>query len=155
LFLLFDFCFGARIDDLAHSIVSLQSEQQLADKVLELEDKLFRMDQEFESQSAKIQSRFDTTLRDELEKVRKKVREEYQFTLDIKVKEERSKMLQEKLNFVGSVNGDKDQELVNLRLKQSQVAKTNQKLEDALNGAQSELEKLQQMAKGGKGWWPF
>mmetsp|Transcript_32817 Transcript_32817/g.54195 ORF Transcript_32817/g.54195 Transcript_32817/m.54195 type:complete len:213 (-) Transcript_32817:187-825(-) len=131
-----------------------KSEAELADKVMQLEDKLFRMDQEFESQSDKIRKNFDMTLRNELERVRKKVREEYQFTLAIKVQEERSRMLQEKVNFVGSVNGDKDQELVSLRLKQVQVATTNQKLEDALTGAQSELERLQTMASK-KSWWPF
>jgi len=112
------------------------------------------MDQEFESQTSKIRKNFDNTLRDELQRVRNKVKEEYQFTLDIKVQEERSKMLQEKLNFVGSFNGDKDVELVNLRLQQSQVKQANKKLEDALLSAQSELERMQNEVTS-KGWWPF
>lgn len=112
------------------------------------------MDEEFEQSSAKAQKRFDNTLRDELQRVRNKVKDEYQFTLDIKVQEERSKMLQEKLNFVGSFNGDKDQELVKLRLQQAQVKDTNRKLEGALENAQEELEKIQGLSKG-NGWWPF
>ena len=124
------------------------------DKVAQLEDQLFRMDQEFEAQSGKIQKRFDQKLRDELERVRKKVKEEYQFTLDIKVQEERSKMLAEKLDFVGSVNGDKDIELVELRLKQTQVQSTNRKLEEALETAKAELDRIQNLAQQ-KPWWPF
>lgn len=119
-----------------------------------MEDQLFRMDQEFEAQSGKIQKRFDQKLRDELERVRKKVKEEYQFTLDIKVQEERSKMLAEKLDFVGSVNGDKDIELVELRLKQTQVQSTNRKLEEALETAKAELDRIQNLAQQ-KPWWPF
>jgi myosin heavy subunit len=124
------------------------------DKVAQLEDQLFRMDQEFEAQSGKIQKRFDQKLRDELERVRKKVKEEYQFTLDIKVQEERSKMLAEKLDFVGSVNGDKDIELVELRLKQTQVQSTNRKLEEALETAKAELDRIQNLTQQ-KPWWPF
>jgi hypothetical protein len=112
------------------------------------------MDQEFEAQSGKIKKQFDQKLRDELERVRKKVKEEYQFTLDIKVKEERSKMLAEKLDFVGTVNGDKDVELIQLRLKQSQVENANQKLEEALAKSEAEMERIQQLAKQ-KTWWPF
>ena len=132
----------------------LKTEQELVDKVAQLEDQLFRMDQEFEAQSGKIQKRFDQKLRDELERVRKKVKEEYQFTLDIKVQEERSKMLAEKLDFVGSVNGDKDIELVELRLKQTQVQSTNRKLEEALETAKAELDRIQNLAQQ-KPWWPF
>lgn len=112
------------------------------------------MDEEFEESSARAKKRFDNTLREELQRVRDKVKEEYQFTMDIKVQEERSKMLQEKLNFVGSFNGDKDQELVSLRLQQAQVKDTNKKLGDALANAQTELEKIESMSKN-KGWWPF
>ena len=131
-----------------------QSEQQLVEKILELEDQLFKMDQEFEAQSGKIKKQFDATLREELERVRKKVKEEYLFTLDIKIQEERSKMLKEKLDFVGSVNGDKDIELVNLRLKQSQVELANQKLEEALANSKAEMDRIQGL-NGQKGWWPF
>ena len=124
------------------------------DKVSQLEDQLFKMDQEFETQSGKVQKRFDQKLREELERVRKKVKEEYQFTLDIKVQEERSKMLAEKLDFVGSVNGHKDIELVNLRLKQSQAQSANRKLEEALESAQAELDRIQHLSQQ-KQWWPF
>lgn len=112
------------------------------------------MDQEFEAQSGKIKKQFDATLREELERVRKKVKEEYQFTLDIKIQEERSKMLKEKLDFVGSVNGDKDIELVDLRLKQSQVELANQKLEEALANSKAEMDRIQSL-KGQNSWWPF
>jgi hypothetical protein len=135
-------------------VTSSQSEQQLVEKISQLEDQLFKMDQEFEVQSGKIKKQFDATLREELERVRKKVKEEYQFTLDIKVQEERSKMLKEKLDFVGSVNGDKDIELVNLRLKQSQVELANQKLEEALANSKAEMDRIQGLT-GQKTWWPF
>jgi hypothetical protein len=134
--------------------LQIKTEQELVDKVSELEDQLFKMDQEFESQSGKIKKQFDQKLRDELERVRKKVKEEYQFTLDIKVQEERSKMLAEKLDFVGSVNGDKDIELVNLRLKQSQVQIANQELEEALASSKAELDRIQNLSNQ-KPWWQF
>ena len=143
-----------------------------------MEEQLFRLDEEFENESGKIQKQFDHTLREKLEDVRKKAKEEYQFTLDIKlleereqmrkeakeeyeftldikVLEERGKMLAEKLDFVGSVNGDKDIELVNLRLQQTQVEMTNKKLENALTASEAEMDRIQGLKKGKKGWWPF
>jgi hypothetical protein len=132
----------------------IQMEQEMVDKVSQLEDRLYQMDQEFEVQSGRLKKKWDETLRQELERVRQKVKEEYQFTLDIKVQEERSKMLGEKLNLLGSINGEKDVELVNLRLQQSQVKKANEKLEQALEDSKRELDRVLAL-KDQKNWWPF
>ena len=111
------------------------------------------MDEEFEAQTAQIKKRFDTTLKEEVERVRKKVKEEFQFSMEIKVAKEREKMLKEKLEVLGSFNGEKDAELVSLRLREAQVKKANEQLEHALSTAQGELKKLRDAET--KGWWPF
>jgi hypothetical protein len=129
-------------------------EQDMVDKVAQLEDRLYQMDQEFEVQSGRLKKKWDQTLRQELERVRQKVKEEYQFTLDIKIQEERSKMLGEKLNLLGTINGEKDIELVNLRLQQSQMKKATEKLEQALEDSKRELDRVLAV-KEQKTWWPF
>lgn len=125
----------------------------MVSKIKTLEEKLFLMDEEFEEQSARMKKQFDNTLRDELGKLTKKLKEDYQYATEIKLQEAKGKMLQEKLDFISTLNGDKDAELVDLRLKRGQMELANKKLEEALHRSDLELEALHQRAK--KGWWPF
>jgi NMD protein affecting ribosome stability and mRNA decay len=111
------------------------------------------MDEEFESQSTKIKNKFDATMKDELTKVAAKVKEDYKFTLDIRLAEQRQDLLVEKLNFLSDLNGEKEIELVNLRLRQSQINEANKKLEKALAQSETELEKLSELAQKKRGWW--
>jgi hypothetical protein len=113
------------------------------------------MDEEFEAQSTKIKNKFDATMKDELKKVADKVKEDYKFTLDIRLAEQRQDLLSEKLKFVNNLNGDKEIELVNLRLRQNQINEANKKLENALAQSETELEKLSALVQKKRGWWPF
>lgn len=125
----------------------------MVSKIKTLEEKLHVMDEEFEGQTARMKKQFDNTLRDELGKLTKKLKEDYEFSTEIKLQKARGHMLQEKLDFIGALNGGKEAELVDLRLKRGQMEQANKKLEEALLQSDSELEALHQRAK--KGWWPF
>lgn len=121
-------------------------------KITELEENLRDMDDEFEHQTAKIKKRYDATLRNKIEDVTKKVKQDYQFSFDIKMKEERSNMLKEKLDFIDSFGGEKTK-LSSLRLQQEKMKGVNRDLEKALEDSEAELQKLKGLSK--KGWWPF
>jgi len=118
-----------------------------------MEDKLFKMDQEFESESSEFQRNFDVRLRELVEKTKLKLKEDYQFSFDIKLNEERSKMLQEKADFIGTTNAEKDVELVQLRLQRIQINVAQKKLQAALAEAQRELEEIK--AKPKTNWLSF
>jgi hypothetical protein len=123
-------------------------------KISELEEKLHEMDNEFERQTAKIKKQYDTTLRDEVARVTEKTKQDFKYTLDIRMQEQKSKLLREKLDFVNSLTGEKQVELVNLRLQQEQIKEANKKLSEALLHSEEELEKLH-MLSAKKKWWPF
>lgn len=124
-------------------------------KIKTLEDKLFAMDEEFEQQSAKVKKNFDLTLRNEIEKVTTKLKQDYQFSLDIKLEEAKADMLAEKLDFVNNLTGDKQNELSILRLKQEKLKVDNRKLEEALEQSEKHFEQFKKEVSGSKGWWPF
>ena len=113
------------------------------------------MDQEFEAQTDKVKKRYDESMKLELKKVAEKVKEDYRYTLDIRLAEQRQSLLSEKLTFVNNLNGDKELELVNLRLRQGQINNANKKLEDALTQSKLEIEKLSELTRKKSGWWPF
>lgn len=139
----------------SNSFSQIQSELELVTKITELEEKLYRMDQEFEAQTDKVKKRYDESMKLELKKVAEKVKEDYRYTLDIRLAEQRQSLLSEKLTFVNNLNGDKELELVNLRLRQGQINNANKKLEDALTQSKLEIEKLSELTRKKSGWWPF
>ena len=139
----------------SNSFSQIQSELELVTKITELEEKLYRMDQEFEAQTDKVKKRYDESMKLELKKVAEKVMEDYRYTLDIRLAEQRQSLLSEKLTFVNNLNGDKELELVNLRLRQGQINNANKKLEDALTQSKLEIEKLSELTRKKSGWWPF
>jgi DNA repair exonuclease SbcCD ATPase subunit len=131
---------------------AFQSEQSLAEKVKELEDKLFLMDEEFEKQTEKVRKQYDKRMWDEVARVTEKVKTDYQYKLEIKVEEEKARLLQQQLTLVNQ--GTKRGELAELRLRQTQIEDDKAKLEQALKHSQTELDKIQNLSQK-KGWWPF
>uniref|UniRef100_A0A7S1GR98 Uncharacterized protein n=1 Tax=Cyclophora tenuis TaxID=216820 RepID=A0A7S1GR98_CYCTE len=132
----------------------MEMEDQMVDKIKILEDQLFEMDTEFEQQSAREKKKYDMTLREEIEKTTKKLKEDYQFSLDIKLKDAKSQMLSEKLDFVNKLTGDKQSELSLLRLQSEKLQVDNHKLEEALDLSRNELEKMKNTPTDRK-WWKF
>lgn len=126
----------------------------MVEKIKVLEEKLYEMDNEFEQQTAKVKKQYDTTLRNEVARAAAKAKEDFKYTLEIRMQKARSKFLKEKLDFVNNLTGEKQTELVNLRLQEQQVKETNKKLEEALHQSEEELQRLHNLSAKKK-WWPF
>lgn len=131
------------------------SEQQLVSKIHELEEKLFTMDNEYEQQTSKFKKQYDRQMRDDLERITDKMKVDFGYKMEIRVEEAKSKLLSEKLQEVSSRGGDKQAELVTLRLQRSRVEDANGTLEKALQDSQIELQRLQDASSKKASWWPF
>jgi hypothetical protein len=119
------------------------SEEEMLDKMTKLEDQLFNMDEEFEMQTTKFQKQYDRQKQVELERITDKLKVDLQYKLEIKLQEERSKLLgQQLVELNGNGISDKQGELSTLRLQQSQIAQANLKLEQALQESTKELDKM-------------
>jgi hypothetical protein len=129
------------------------SEQQLVDQIHELEEKLFVMDREFEGQTDKFKKQYDLRMREDLERVTEKMKIDFRYKLDIRVEEQKSKMLQDKLSDTSYVTGNRQTELVELRLKQSRATIANQKMEKALEESTLELKTMREAASKKSSWW--
>ena len=132
-----------------------KSEQAMVTKITDLEEKLFQMDKEYEAQTAKFKRQYDQKLKQDLERITDKIKTDYQFKLDIKVEEEKSKLLSEKLPDISTVTSGKEGELAELRLKQERINQANLQLEQALEQSALELERLQKAASQKRYWWSF
>jgi chromosome segregation ATPase len=131
-----------------------KSEQELVSKITELEDKLFHMDQEYEQATARFKKQYDARMKEDLERVADKMKVDFRYKLEIRLEEQKSKLLQDQLGLVNGLTGGRQEELVDLRLRNSRVQKANQELEEALEMSKTELERIQAGAQK-KGWWPF
>lgn len=119
------------------------SEEEMMVKMTKLEDQLFNMDEEFEMQTAKFQKQYDRQKQVELERITDKLKVDLQYKLEIKIQEERGKLLgQQLVELNGNGISDKQGELSTLRLQQSQIAQANLKLEQALQESTQELDKM-------------
>ena len=123
-------------------------------KITELEDKLFHMDQEYEQATTRFKKQYDARMKEDLERVADKMKVDFQYKLEIRLEEQKSKLLQDQLGLVNGLTGGRQEELVDLRLRNSRVQKANQELEQALETSKMELERIQAGAQK-KGWWPF
>jgi hypothetical protein len=131
------------------------AELKVKNQLEELEEKLFVMDKEFESQTAKFKKQYDIKMKEQLEQMTQKIKEDFQFKLSIQVEEEKSKLLTNTLGAVNSLTGKKEQELLDLRTKQMTFSTINKKLEDALNRSEEELERIRKESSKKKlfGWF--
>lgn len=132
-----------------------QSEQEMVRKITELEEKLFEMDKEFEEQTDRFKKKYDNRMRGELERIKEKIITDYKYKLEIKLEEQKSKLLEERLDFVNTVTSGKAEQLVNLQIEKVNMNRANEELEKALAMSQAELDRLRQEATKKKGWWPF
>jgi len=131
------------------------SEQEMVSRISEVEDRLHAMDAEFEAQTTKFQKQYDTRMREDLEKMTEKMKVDFQYNLEIRLEEQKSKMLCKQLDVVRTVTGSKNrEELADLRLQRDRINKANAELEKALEASKYELEKLRHAAAK-KGWWPL
>jgi hypothetical protein len=79
----------------------------------------------------------------------------FRYKLDIRVEEQKSKMLQDKLLDISGFTGDRQAELVDLRLQRSRIEIANETLEKALEASSVELKRLTDASSKKTGWWPF
>jgi hypothetical protein len=131
------------------------SEQEMVSKIHELEEKLFTMDREYEGQTDKFKKQYDLKMRDNLAQMTEKIKIDYGYQLEIRVEEAKSKLLQDKFMQISNVGGDRQAELVKLRLQRSRIEDANKTLEKALGDSKAELDRLQEAASKKAGWWPF
>ena len=110
-------------------------------KMKDLEDRLFTLDAEYEAQTARFKKQYDNKMQEQLREAKEKIKQDFQYKLDIKIEEERSAMLKEKYDFINS-QGNRSQELFGLRLKQKTVSDANAQLEKALQESEAELARL-------------
>lgn len=129
------------------------SEKDLNIKTTQYEDQLFDLETKFEKETGTIKQNFQETLEKEKDKMRKKTKAEMKFTMDLKMKQERSKMVQEKLEFLNEMSFEKNRELSKLRLQNVEMQQTQKKTEAVLQQSQDELEKLNSL-KNKKAFWP-
>ena len=127
----------------------------MMEKMKELEDRLFTIDQEYEAQTERFKKQYDVKMQKKLEEAKERIKVDYTYNLEIKLEEQKSKMLQEKYEFVNNLTGDKQQELVALRLRQTQNDELNKKLETALEESKMELDRLRSEYNKKRRWWPF
>lgn len=131
-----------------------ESEQELVSKITELEEKMFVMDQEFEQQTARFKKQYDQKMKEDLRQVTEKMKTDFKYKLEIKVEEAKAKMLSDKLDIVNNLTGDRQAELMQLRVQRDQIDRANAELEKALEETANELERIR-AASEKKGWWPF
>ncbi len=115
----------------------LETEQ----KMTQLEDKLFEMDQEYEAQTTRFKKRYDNQMRDELEKAKDKIRTDYNFRLAIQTDKLKSEKLMDGLGIVAQ-STDKGAQLSQVRIEKAQLAELNRRLEEALQKSNQELENM-------------
>jgi chromosome segregation ATPase len=146
------------------------SEQQLVQKISQLEDSLFEMDREFEGQTAKMKKQYDNTLREELqtlagrlknefELVKQKMDESYKADLGLQLEVQknvlRQDFLKEKLDMITD-SGEKTRETIaHVLAEQAKISNMNAELEKALERSKKEIETLVENKNKRNGWWPF
>ena len=106
-------------------------------------------------QMEKFKKQYDMKMRDELERISDRIKTDFNYKLQIKLDEEKSKRLGEKLLEVTQV-GEKQAEIAQLRLDRTRVDSANRELEKAMADVKDELDKMYNLAnKKKKWWWPF
>ena len=113
----------------------------MEDKMGALEEKLFVMDREYEAQTARFKRQYDVKAKEELERKADRIRQDFQFKLDLKLNEEKSAMLSEQLD---KVNGglNREGELSAMRIQKDRMEEANVKLEQALEESEKELQRM-------------
>jgi len=130
-----------------------KSEGDLTTKIVQFEDQIFELENEYENETGELKKNFQATLQDEKDKLRIKLKKEMQFSMDIKMNTERSAMLQEKLEFVKEVGFEKNAELSSLRFEKAALERTQKDTQKSLQKSEEEVKKLFSL-KNKDGFWP-
>lgn len=120
-----------------------------------LDAKLQQERTRFEEEAAEAQRKFDARIATEIEQTRIAAKEKYEEDLEAKLLEEQRRLLQEKLAYIGTTNGEKDTELVELRLNQSQLKIQNKQLKETVTKKEQEVEQLRESTRKKVFPWPF
>ena len=119
-----------------------------------LKDQLFALDREYEEGTADLKTQFDDLREVELSRQQKRQAEEFQFRwqaqldevrqeYDVQLARQKADLLSRQLEDVGTMTGDRQAELVTLRLEQTQLTERNNKLKALLDEARGQIEELQ------------
>jgi len=114
---------------------------------------MFEMENEYEMETGNMKKNFQATVENEKDKMRKKIKKEMQFSMDLKMNKERSNMLQEKLEFVKEVSFEKNAELSKLRLENAELGRKQKVTGTSLQKSEEEVEKLLSL-KNKDAFWP-
>lgn len=132
-----------------------QSREEMAAKIVELEEKLFLMDKAYEDQSAKFMREYEMKKNEEVAKITDKMKTDFKYKLEIKIEKEKSKLLTQKLSEV-TLAGDQTTKLAEMKIQMEQLENAKQNVEKALKKSDSELERLGESKNGKKGnFWFF
>jgi len=130
------------------------AEEKLKSEISLYEDQIFELEAEFENGTGELKKSFQDTLAQEKDKIRQKVKKELSFTVDRKMREERSKLLREKREFMQTERFEKTIELSSLRLNKSYLESTAQTMQTTVTELETEVEKFRSLANKKTGFWP-
>lgn len=127
------------------------SKEELAQKIEELEDKLFEMDLAYESESTKFQEEYEKKKAVEVARITEKLKTDMKFKIDIELEKEKSRMLAEKLKETSKLV--ESGEIAQLRMQRNKLEAAKEKLELALKKSEEKLELTK--APKSNSFWPF
>lgn len=125
------------------------------ENICQLENRLFVMDNEFEESTAELKRDFEVRILREIETRSDKLKQDLEFSYDIKMMREREQMLQEKLRFIeiessgSSLAKQEEASIAKLELAQNRQQIIS--LETSLNKSTSEVQELRSMMEENKG----
>lgn len=132
-------------------------------RVADLEARLHALDAEYEQGTQALRERFEEMRGAQLKKQARRLAEEYQYKMraqmnelteshERRLQEQRSELLTQQLERMNDVTGDRQTELMTLRMRQSQLQERNEKLATLLAESEEKLTELQQQQRRGTGW---
>jgi len=143
--------------DLLEAQAALNATIQERDiQLSELEDKVFEMDTLYEQQTAKFKKQYDAQKKVEIERLNERLKQDYQYQLEIRLDREKSDLLLKKLDDENQ-RTNREAKLATLRMENEKAKEASRKLETTLGEAQIELERIakaaEEKSKGFFGWF--
>jgi hypothetical protein len=127
------------------------SKEEMAQKIEELENKLFEIDLAYENESTKFQEEYEKKKAIEVAKIKEKLKTDMKFKIDIELEKEKSRMLAEKLKETNKL--EESGEIAQIRMQRNKLEAAKEKLELALKKAEEKLELTK--APKSNSFWPF
>ena len=155
------FCAGIltqvpRVQALEQNVTETQA--AAAAEIAALQERLYALDLEYEQGTQALKESFDTLRVDQLKRQKRKQAAEFQYKLQAtvdqmkddmerKLKEQKADLLAQQLATASANGTDRQAEIMQLRLEQTQLQTRNQKLQSLLQQAQEEIAELQRKEK--------